>query len=128
VPTRVLDRVAPNRLGAEHEAVRFNRQVTDLAEDVLEPGDGVVASPKEVQIARGPVRLITPQLEEHRTLEHEDIAVLRLAQAIQQAFQGVAGEDKLEVLVLLPRQIHQSLPHRRRQVARPLLGHARDSR
>ena len=34
------------------------------------------------------MRLIAPQLEEHRALEDEHVAVFGLAQAIQQAFRA----------------------------------------
>ena len=74
------------------------------------------------------MRLVGPELKEHRPFEHEHVAMRRLAQAIEQPLQGIAGEHELEILVLLMGQVRQPLPHRRRQVGGMFFAHASDSR
>ncbi len=124
----LLDCLATHGLGVERKAVFFNRQIAHFLENTLEPGNRVLALTEEIQISCRPMRLIAPQLKEHCALEDKHVAVLGLAQTIQQSLKGVASEDELEVLVPCSRNIHQPLPNRRRQVARLLLRHVSDSR
>ena len=90
-------------------------------------GDGSSLA-QQIEIAGRPVRLVGPKLEEHRPLEHELVAMLGPAQAIEQPLDDVAGQHELEVFALLAGQVHQPLPHRRRQVARLFFAHANDSK
>jgi hypothetical protein len=50
-----------------------NRQIAHFLKNALESGNRVLAPTEEIPISRGPMRLIAPQLEEHRAFEYRHI-------------------------------------------------------
>jgi hypothetical protein len=47
-------------LGGKTEAVRFDRNTTDLAKDVFKPLDGAFTTPKQIKVACGAIRTPAP--------------------------------------------------------------------
>ena len=72
------------------------------------------------------MRFVNPQVEEHRAFQDESVAVFRFADAVEQPFQSISGQQKSEFLVPHSRQVQQTLARRRRDV-RHGFAHCRDS-
>lgn len=52
-----------------------------------------------------------PENEEHRTFDHEPVAVRRSTESVEEALQHVAREKGLEVLSFCSRSVEESLVH-----------------
>jgi hypothetical protein len=46
-----------------------------------------------------------PDGKEQRALEHKPLNIFRAGQAVQEAFDGVVGEDKVEILPAAPAKL-----------------------
>ena len=79
-----------------------------------------VPETKQVHVARRPVWLIEPSGEQHRTLQHEALAVWGETQPVQQALQRIAREQQLHRLAARMRQVQQALAYRGADVARAI--------
>ena len=61
--------------------------------------------------------LSRPELNQDRALENKLAGVWRPCESVEQTFESVSRQDELKVFAALAGEIHQSLAHRRRQVA-----------
>src|SRR5216110_875505 len=98
----------PDRTRVENHSVVRDVGATDGG-DVA--GHGVrigVAPRKQIQIHGGPVRLVGPQHQQHRALEHEPFTQLRAAEPVQEALEEVASERDLEVFTTIARETEKA--------------------
>lgn len=72
------------------------------------------------------MRLVAPDVKEHRPLEHELPFVSRLRESVEQPLDAVPGEQSIELDTSPLRQIQEPLLDRRGDIRRS--GHARASR
>jgi hypothetical protein len=119
----LLDPVGRHRGRVEVEAVFRTGDRTDGPHDVGQPPDRTLPGPEEVHVPGRPVRFGRPELEEHRPLENEPVRVRGDAQPVQEPLDRVPGEDELELVPALPRELGQAGADRRRDVLGFLLAH-----
>ena len=79
---------------------------TEFTKDGSQIRFTTVAEAQKVYITCRTVGLVTPQREQHRALEDKKIPVVGLAEALQKSFQPILGQDQLEILPPLARQVH----------------------
>jgi hypothetical protein len=70
--------------------------------------------------------LFRPQPQEHRALQHEAVAAVRCAEAVQEPFQAIARQQGLMLVAGLPGAIEQPRGNRGSEIGLP--GHAIASR
>ena len=75
-----------------------------------------VAETQKVDIACWPVRLVTPQHKQHRTLQDKAVPITGFAEAVQESFQSILGQEQLEILTPFTCQCQQPVTHRGRCV------------
>jgi hypothetical protein len=56
------------------------------------------------------VGLFRPEFKKQRALENKNLLVCRLADAEEEALQGIFREEQPKILIPLPRKIRQTLP------------------
>src|SRR5690606_2920845 len=81
---------------------------TDLTDDADNLADIWISPAQQVEILRRPVEGSGPRQKQHRALEHEALAVLGNAEAVENSFDAPTFQEVLEFLVLPPCKIEQS--------------------
>jgi hypothetical protein len=90
----------------------------DLAKHLFQTGNVTRAPSKQVEIARGPMWLITPDGKQQRPLEDKLASVRTSTQPIHRALKPVASESEIEILLPFFSQIEEPLANRGGKIAR----------
>jgi hypothetical protein len=69
------------------------------------------AKAQEIRIARRAMWNVEPQVEQQCPFQQELIGVGGDAESVQQALEGIAGQDEIEVLPGLASAVEQAGPH-----------------
>ena len=72
---------------------------------------------EKIRVSGASMGLFCPMFEEKRSLRNKSIFVGRLADAIQNSFEGIFGQEKIEVFFLGPGSIQEALLYRRSNIA-----------
>ncbi len=92
-------------------AIVIDDDNTDRAKRLGHALDGRLAGTEQIEIAGRPERIGDPGREQHRALEDELVALRRHAEAIQQALDGIARQQDLEIAAGLLGALEQQRPH-----------------
>jgi hypothetical protein len=116
------DGVPFHRLGVEDQPVVLDRRPADVLEHGPERGDGTVAEPEQVGIARHPLGASpAPDQQHQRALQDEPLAMARLGQPVEQPFDTVTVEQFDVGAAGGPRELEQLLFDRSGEVGAGLL-------
>ena len=72
-------------------------------------GSPTRAGAEEVEILGGSMGMFRPDGEHHRPLQDEFVGVGRVREPVEQAFQAVANQDKVELLPTLFRELEEAV-------------------
>ena len=119
------DLLATDPGNVEDKTIVLDRLRTHFLEKPFEVGHGfTTALRQQINVQRRTMRQVCPKLEQHGTLEHELFPMRGHAQAIQQPFDAVSNQNKLEFLAPLMGKVEQPLPYRRSHIGRGAIFHA----
>jgi hypothetical protein len=94
------------------QPVFTSRDFAYFAEDILQFADRRISEPQQIEVLRRAVWFVAPNRKKHRSLEHESIAMLRQAQAVQQSLECVPHQKVLELFIPSLGQAEQSFVYR----------------
>jgi len=95
--------------------MRFDR--ADFPEDAFDVRQLRRAESQKVGVPGWAMRNVEPQVKQQRPLQQELVGVVRDADPVKQALNGVAGEDQIEILFGLAGTVEQARTHRCRDAA-----------
>ncbi len=101
---------------------------TQVAKNFHEPGYIVRPEAQQVGITRRPMRLVGPEREQHRSLQHETIFEIRSPKAIKQSLERILREHQIEGLVATAGELPEMLAYGSGKITYGLLLHVSDSR
>ena len=96
------------RLDIENDSVIDNRHRANGADGGTDAALSRVSVSGKVEIAGGTVGRLTPQNEQHGSLQNEAASILGFAKAVQESFGRVSLQQELIVLVLCTAPAQQS--------------------
>ena len=111
------------RLDIENDSIvdnRYHANGADGRADAALPGVSVTS---KVEIPGGTVGRLTPQSEQHRSLQNKVASILGLAKAVQESLGRVSLEQELEVLFRCTAPVQQSGADRCGDVSEWLASH-----
>jgi hypothetical protein len=123
-----LDSIGLYRRGIEAQTVVMNGHGADFLKDPLEPFEATVSLCEKIRVSGGSMGLFCPKLEEKRSLKNKSTFVGRLTDAIQNSFERVLGQEKIEVFFLGTGSIQEALLYRRSNIDGGHFAQTRDSR
>jgi hypothetical protein len=99
----------------------------DFLKDLLKSIKIAVSLREKVRISGGSMYLFGPELKEERPFQNKGIFMGRLADAIQNTFESVLGQEKIEVFFLGSGTIQEALLYGRSNIRGGLFAQTRDS-
>jgi hypothetical protein len=84
------DGLCDDGLALENDAVVGNSRTGDVSENLRQAGKVGGTAAEQVEVLRGSMRLVRPNDEEQRALEHELVRVRRSRQSVEQPFEHVS--------------------------------------
>jgi hypothetical protein len=99
----------------------------DFLKDLLKPIKVAVSLREEVRISGGSMYLFGPEFKEERPFQNKGIFMGRLADAVQNTFESVLSQEKIEVFFLSSSTIQQALLYGRSNIRGDLFAQTRDS-
>lgn len=108
----IADCFDPHAVSFQCQAIIVDREVTEFAKDFLQTCFATVTESQKVHIACRTVNVFTPQHKEHRSFQYEAIPIFRFTEAVQESFQTIPGEDRLEILAPFTGESQQTITGR----------------
>jgi hypothetical protein len=102
------DRFDASALAVEAHRIRRDHGGGDRAQVLADRLERAVATAQQIEIARRPIGPVRPEPQEHRPFEHEALAAVRGAEAVEETLEAVAGEQGLVVVAGLLRAVEQA--------------------
>jgi len=120
------DRLDADALAVEADGVGRNGRRDDRTQVLADRIEGAVTPAKQIEVARRPVGPVRPEPQQHGALEHEALAAIGHAEAVQEALEAVACQQGLVVFAGRLFPVEQARGNGRGEVG--LAGHAIASR
>ncbi len=102
------DRLDPNGVSVEDDAVRFRRNPADRLHVAADGRLRAIALAQEIEIPRSSVGLIRLEAKEHGALEHEALASFGLSKSVEETLETEAREERLIDVAALSRPMEQA--------------------
>jgi hypothetical protein len=94
----LLDLFGLHGLFGEIKAIVLNWNSAQFTEDLLTMLNRRIAAAQQIEISGWSMRCAAPHLKKHCPFQNELVSVFRLAEAVEEAFECVARENKTEIL------------------------------